>query len=405
MRIFLFLVCATFFHFFTLSLPLHSFAQNEIIKVTARGAGTSISEALADAYNNAIQQAIGLYIDAETIVNNDKIIKEQILTHSRGMIQNFDIVSEDTSGGLFLVTILAEVFEKPLLDKIKPITETFDFVDLSDLHASIHIEETESLSSEVLLRKALSPFFSSKLYKFSLYGKPYLNPKNNNQLIINILAKPNIQEYEKGIDELIVVLNQISTSKTETFNKHEDNKIYYKSKSYSDDNIFSLDAHDSVCDRRNYDSREVDRIAVNTWRSPNHKQTKWTVFYLPDFFYQEDFLKNYEAKYHHFDSLNTLVLEILLYDKQENLLNIGTTSIVNQWNNSDFPDIYSINQKIYTGSGGDATCLVVSEYAYSTLSQAYISEFIIEFSLDIDKDQLLNIHRIDIISKDSFILP
>lgn len=402
MRIFCFFVNLFFFVTLTFVFPSQAITEDNIVKVTARGAGTSISEALADAYNNAVQQAIGLYIDAETIVNNDKIIKEQILTHSRGMIKNFDIVSEDISGGLYQVTILAQIFEMPLIEKIKPITQSSTFVDMSKLHASAHIEEKKGTDTELLFLNAIASFFTSNLYSFSVFGDPYFDnntslrrdprnqSKHGSQLIINVLAKPNFIEYEKARDGLINVLNQISEYKTETLNR---------SKKFDDGNRYYLDAY-NVCDRTNYDKREIDRIAVNTWRSQNHIQSKWQVFYLPETLKNKISFKDISDNYH--KSRSPFVLEIKLYDKQNKLLYSDVKSLVKEW---DSPDIYSINQANFQGGGGDASCLVISEYAYSKKGlENLFSEFIVEFSLDIDKSQLIDIHRIDVLVKDSFSL-
>ena len=58
----------------------------EVVKVRGRGIGTNKMEALKDAYRDAVEQAVGLYVDAEQMVKNEDLVKDQILTQSNAYI-------------------------------------------------------------------------------------------------------------------------------------------------------------------------------------------------------------------------------------------------------------------------------------------------------------------------------
>ena len=47
-------------------------AANETVKVPGRGVGTDKDTALKDAYRDAIERAVGLYVDAEQMAKNDE---------------------------------------------------------------------------------------------------------------------------------------------------------------------------------------------------------------------------------------------------------------------------------------------------------------------------------------------
>ena len=83
--------------------------QPEIGKVLVKGVGTTKEQALKDAYRDAVERAVGLYIDAETQVCNDAVIKDEILTHSNAYIETFEVVDESQERELFKVRILATV--------------------------------------------------------------------------------------------------------------------------------------------------------------------------------------------------------------------------------------------------------------------------------------------------------
>lgn len=73
--------------------------EMKIVNVT--GYGTNDSEATNDAYEKAIVQVVGIYVDSTRTVIDDKL-KEEILTFSAGYIKNAKIVSRehDQTGGV-----------------------------------------------------------------------------------------------------------------------------------------------------------------------------------------------------------------------------------------------------------------------------------------------------------------
>lgn len=51
-------------------------------KVVARGVGKDKASALKDAYRDAVEKAVGLYVEAETVADNEELVQDQVLTHS-----------------------------------------------------------------------------------------------------------------------------------------------------------------------------------------------------------------------------------------------------------------------------------------------------------------------------------
>ena len=112
----------------------------EIVKVRGRGTGMNKTEALEDAYRDAIESAVGVYVDAEQMVKNEDLVKDQILTHSNAYIQDYETIKEDKSGnGLVTITILASVRKLALAKKIKDVMPT-QKVALSNVSKNLHAE-------------------------------------------------------------------------------------------------------------------------------------------------------------------------------------------------------------------------------------------------------------------------
>ena len=59
----------------------------DTISVVATGIGKDRDEALKSALRAAVEQAVGVLVDAETLVTNDKLVTDKILTFSDGFVQ------------------------------------------------------------------------------------------------------------------------------------------------------------------------------------------------------------------------------------------------------------------------------------------------------------------------------
>ena len=88
--------------------------------VIARGNGESADEALRDAMSQAIQQVVGTMVDADTLVQNDEIISEKVLTYADGMISKYDIINPAAKqkNGLYSISIKAVVQQKKVHERL-----------------------------------------------------------------------------------------------------------------------------------------------------------------------------------------------------------------------------------------------------------------------------------------------
>ena len=81
----------------------------ETVQVKGKGVGTSQESALKDAYRSAVEAAVGLYVDAEQMMKNDEVIKDQILTQSNAYIEKCEIKGRSEREGLIEIVIWAQV--------------------------------------------------------------------------------------------------------------------------------------------------------------------------------------------------------------------------------------------------------------------------------------------------------
>ena len=135
-------------------------AESDTVKVQGRGVGVDKVAALKDAYRDAIERAVGLYVDAETAANNDQVVKDQILTQSNAYITDCrELGEEKIDGGLVQLRILATVKKVALTTKLTgvmpPQTVRIDNTGLQNVHAQLVTQEKRAEDAAALLKNAL----------------------------------------------------------------------------------------------------------------------------------------------------------------------------------------------------------------------------------------------------------
>lgn len=73
-------------------------------------------DALVEAFKSALQKAVGVYVKAQTKVENFELSYQKILSESEGYVKNYKIVKEKTEEGVYSVEIEAEVSSDKLAD-------------------------------------------------------------------------------------------------------------------------------------------------------------------------------------------------------------------------------------------------------------------------------------------------
>ena len=117
-----------------LALPLAAMAQQPAAKkapakqqataandkeTVVEGVGLTAAAAEKQAFRAAVQQGVGALVDATTIVKNDKLIEDKVLTYSHGFIKSWDKISTSKIDGFFVMKIRAVVKRRDLAVQLK----------------------------------------------------------------------------------------------------------------------------------------------------------------------------------------------------------------------------------------------------------------------------------------------
>lgn len=97
-------------------------ANKDFVTVISQGEGANRQAALEQAWTDAVRIAVGMVLSAKSNVNNEEL-SENIITHSRGVIEDFDILQENKKGSRTQVFIQARVRREILRDEANKYSE------------------------------------------------------------------------------------------------------------------------------------------------------------------------------------------------------------------------------------------------------------------------------------------
>ncbi len=94
-------------------LTLINFSLVSAQEIIIAGSGASYEDAERDALRNAVEKAVGLMVDSQTLVQNSQLVNDEIYTQSKGYITNYTVLERKNNGTSYKVTINADVDTKP----------------------------------------------------------------------------------------------------------------------------------------------------------------------------------------------------------------------------------------------------------------------------------------------------
>jgi len=192
--------------------------ESKTQEVIAEGVGASADEAIKDAYRNAVRQVVGAVVDADTLVKNDEVIDDKVLTYSDGFIKGYEEVagSKKFQGGLHRIKIKAQVERRSVIAKLKAANVTVKDVDGKGLFAEAVTQLDAEKDAAALLKKQFEGFPQSCLTA-TIIGKPELVEKSADQAKVKITVQiePDLKAYKAFSSRLIPILGKLAKSKGE----------------------------------------------------------------------------------------------------------------------------------------------------------------------------------------------
>lgn len=191
------------------AFPVNAEEPGKTIKVIVTGVGADADAARRSAIRNAVEQVIGVYVSADTLVRNHVILKDEILGYSGGYVRDYRVVSEEQDrDGLVAVTIEADVVASKLKRKLEFLNIAIRNVEGERLFNEASGRLEEKRSGAALLEKIISKY-PQAAYNFEV-SAPQIGSVDqaSGKATLNIPLK--IRWDQSFLDELLFVMEQVS---------------------------------------------------------------------------------------------------------------------------------------------------------------------------------------------------
>ena len=157
-------------------------SDGDYVTVIARGQGTDRQKALEQAWIEAVRLAVGTVISSRSELNNDEFA-ENTIAHSRGVVESFDIVGEQSDDKRLTITIQAKVRKETLIEVAKTYGEEQTVkADTGEAVKTLLDDKAQESSNELvkktgqeLLKEVLESYPPEIFYSAALDPKIYLD--------------------------------------------------------------------------------------------------------------------------------------------------------------------------------------------------------------------------------------
>lgn len=179
--------------------------------IVAEGTGKDQREARQMAFREAVSRAVGTLIDAETRVENDRIVRDQILEFSNGFVRTYETLEvEQLAGGRVRVRIRATVEQLRLMERLKEAEVPIKEFRGADLAAEKVTRKDGREAATGLLTKLYAEI--PKLAKAEVRGKPRLSPDGSGA-VVNLSVSVDREAYAAFSKKAATLLDRLATAK------------------------------------------------------------------------------------------------------------------------------------------------------------------------------------------------
>ncbi len=152
---------------------------NQVRRVEVEGTGATADDALKDAFSSAVKSCIGVMVNAEQVVENEEVIKDEILTYSNGYIKDYDDLGSAKKSGLIVRRIRATVILGKLASKLRDKNITVNEIKGEALFAEAVTVNQERTDFKTMLAKVLSDYDPKKLWAPQLIERKIISQDEN----------------------------------------------------------------------------------------------------------------------------------------------------------------------------------------------------------------------------------
>ena len=201
-----------------LSLAASAAGDDSLVEVVAIGMGTTQDAAIKAANIAAVQQVVGTIVDATTLVENNELVDDKILTYSAGLIADSKIIGtpKKSADGLVTVKVKATVKKTALREKLvaaKIVSVELDGQSLwaQAVSAQDNLADAEAMIEDVLARHIACVIAEPIPGKTGKSPLDY-DPKTG-EVFANVRVRIDMENYSQFVTEVLDKLGPIAKNK------------------------------------------------------------------------------------------------------------------------------------------------------------------------------------------------
>jgi hypothetical protein len=184
---------------------------NAPITVVVEGTGRDEEQARKAALREAVSQAVGTLIDAETVVRNDQLVKDQIVEFSGGFVKSFETLSaKPGEAGGVRVRIRATVERLRLFDRPVEAKSTARELNGADLLATKQTREDARRAATELLAQLYADV--PKLAKAEVKGEPKVS-RDGRGLMVDVVVSADPERYAAFARRATAILDRVAAAR------------------------------------------------------------------------------------------------------------------------------------------------------------------------------------------------
>ena len=209
-------------------LPLAALAA-ETQTVVATGFGTTVDDAKKAAIRSAVEQVVGTMVDADTLVENDELIRDEILSYSAGLVESASFVGEPrkTPEGLVEVRIRAKVKRTELEAKLPKSEKVVREASGQSLFAKRVSGKQNLEDAEAVMRKVFDPENIRACIKADLVplnddGAVLDVDPATGEVFADVKVWVDMDAYRKWTDEIVAKIGPMAEKREEISDRQGD---------------------------------------------------------------------------------------------------------------------------------------------------------------------------------------
>lgn len=252
-------------------LPTNAAAEEPVTstEVIAEGAGASLEAAQNDAYRMAVLHVVGLYVNSKTIIENDKLIEDRILSVSNGFIKTAKTIpgSAIQTNGIWRVRVRATVEVSEISARLKKENITIRSLDGESLFAKALTKMERRQNTQQLLQDLLGEL--PEMVKVELHDEPDYDGVKG-ELIYQVQLTPDMDAYRTFRLRLAKALDKVAVKKLPEHTLHQQPNTVpgYQG-------LYRL-PFESITDPRTKPTQSL--ISVLTHWNEEHSSHSWTTY-------------------------------------------------------------------------------------------------------------------------------